>query len=697
MLLPFAAVLLALPVAGQGDAKATTLRPGLTVTRSPTIARDSTLRADAPATGGLITVKGKNIVVDFRNAVIRSGRDEIRARDTLEGTGILVEGSENVVLKNVNVQGFRFNIRVIDSKNVRVEGCEVGNSRAIRMMRGGRPVDTFLVLRDPNVWREYGAGIWIERSSGCRIERSRGAGGTIGAALVDSTACTVHDNDFSFCGGWGVGLARTKRSVVSWNRLDFVNRVWAGGWGGDSAAIGVADDCDENYFVGNSMTHGGDGFFLSNRNDIGPVDAATGFFAPQGGSDRNVIAYNDGSWSPANAFEGTFSIGNVYYRNVANDSGYGFWLGFSSESLLIENQIFRNRNDGIAIEHGRGTRVAGNHFADNGQSAIHLWASPQKERAPFPSTRIDIRGNTIERSPWAYRLEGSTDVAVTADRVTDARLPQFAFASREPADAVEAFRGTAACRRVEEIAKTKPKGFRSYAETGLPQGLEWVQPDEFGPRDFRGKPAHYRLVDPGTLEIRLIDSAATLQVSEWAELRKSPTRNSYLVTARTEDGAAGEERPVVVMVRGKGAMEIREILRTAVWDMSWYSWRGMTYEDRPAWNRLFASKPLLTQKSRILGGEWSGRAPAPGLPADHFALVATTRLRVTAGRYSVGTLSDDGIRVFVDGKLVIDRWNHHGATPDTAVVELTEGVHALRVEYCQESGGAVLRVDWNRA
>ena len=78
-----------------------------------------------------------------------------------------------------------------------------------------------------------------------------------------------------------------------------------------------------------------------------------------GGRDRN--AYLHRAWMrrgmPANAFEGTFSTGNVYFRNLANDSNYGFWLGFSSNSLIARNDIWRSRSDGIAIEQGANNRI----------------------------------------------------------------------------------------------------------------------------------------------------------------------------------------------------------------------------------------------------------------------------------------------------------------------------------------------------
>ena len=61
------------------------------------------------------------------------------------------------------------------------------------------------------------------------------------------------------------------------------------------------------------------------------------------------------------------------------------------------------------------------------------------------------------------------------------------------------------------------------------------------------------------------------------------------------------------------------------------------------------------------------------------------------GRFVLRTISDDGVRVWVDGKLVIDRWDVHESIVDEAPI--AAGRHALRVEYFEHVGWAELRVE----
>jgi len=61
-----------------------------------------------------------------------------------------------------------------------------------------------------------------------------------------------------------------------------------------------------------------------------------------------------------------------------------------------------------------------------------------------------------------------------------------------------------------------------------------------------------------------------------------------------------------------------------------------------------------------------------------------------AGRYTFRVSSDDGVRVFVAGKKLIDEWRSQGATVFDGSTELGEGWHALVIEYFQGSGNSEL-------
>jgi hypothetical protein len=64
--------------------------------------------------------------------------------------------------------------------------------------------------------------------------------------------------------------------------------------------------------------------------------------------------------------------------------------------------------------------------------------------------------------------------------------------------------------------------------------------------------------------------------------------------------------------------------------------------------------------------------------------------------FTFHTLSNDGVRLWVDGKLVIDNWTNHGVTENTGQVALSRGKRLpVKMEYYQASGGAVARLLWS--
>jgi hypothetical protein len=68
-----------------------------------------------------------------------------------------------------------------------------------------------------------------------------------------------------------------------------------------------------------------------------------------------------------------------------------------------------------------------------------------------------------------------------------------------------------------------------------------------------------------------------------------------------------------------------------------------------------------------------------------------------SGPYRLTTVSDDGVRLWLDGRLVIENWGDHAPTEDHAAVDLEAGRAAeVKVEYYQAGGGAVARLRWTR-
>jgi len=104
--------------------------------------------------------------------------------------------------------------------------------------------------------------------------------------------------------------------------------------------------------------------------------------------------------------------------------------------------------------------------------------------------------------------------------------------------------------------------------------------------------------------------------------------------------------------------------------------------------------PLATRLDPAIDFDWGANAPVAGLPSDQFSIRWTTRRAFEEGSYRFSARADDGVRVYVDNVLLIDGWSRQTNRLLQANVELTAGVHALRVEYREEYGEAFVQVTW---
>lgn len=93
--------------------------------------------------------------------------------------------------------------------------------------------------------------------------------------------------------------------------------------------------------------------------------------------------------------------------------------------------------------------------------------------------------------------------------------------------------------------------------------------------------------------------------------------------------------------------------------------------------------------------DWRGE-PAPGVAHDLFSVRWTGQVETDqAGDYQFFTDSDDGVRLWVDGKLVIDDWTVHPVKGLSARLRLAARTrYPIKMEYFQERGEAVARLSW---
>jgi hypothetical protein len=128
------------------------------------------------------------------------------------------------------------------------------------------------------------------------------------------------------------------------------------------------------------------------------------------------------------------------------------------------------------------------------------------------------------------------------------------------------------------------------------------------------------------------------------------------------------------------------------WTVRFFAWNDSTdpRSQTAAFSRLLEAAPLLTQSVPRLDYMWC-RPMLDGVPQEKLAIEGRGTVTLPAGEYTLRTISDDGVRVWVDDRLVIDSWTPHESAVDNAA--LAGGTHNLRVQHYQVGGWTELRVE----
>ena len=95
---------------------------------------------------------------------------------------------------------------------------------------------------------------------------------------------------------------------------------------------------------------------------------------------------------------------------------------------------------------------------------------------------------------------------------------------------------------------------------------------------------------------------------------------------------------------------------------------------------------------------WHDGLLDPRLPPDDLTLRWEAYLKAPRpGRYRLTALGDDGVRVYLDGKKVIEKWGGNGGFQSgDAPVELTDKPHPLVVEYQEKHRNAYVSLHWEQ-
>ncbi len=307
---------------------------------------------DPTVTYGQIVVKKSGVVIDGQGALLLGPKADAETPAGFEGIAILAEGVSDVTLKNVRARGWETGLVVRDGHGWHIEGCDFSDN-----------------FHDPAFgWGENGrrGGILLERVRTSTLRHNRANRVWDACVLVDCRDTLLEDNDFSHTSNTCLKLWTSCGTRVLRNQMTHGIRIDPGEvHARDSTCVLIESGSNDNHFIDNVCTHGGDGIFVRVLNGWN--------------STGNVFQGNDCSYANNNGFE-CWAPGNTFVGNKANHCSYGFWLGGSDRTRLIGNEASWN---GLPTGHHNSP-----HLPDGGHAGIVFMFGS--------SSHVLARGNRCE-------------------------------------------------------------------------------------------------------------------------------------------------------------------------------------------------------------------------------------------------------------------------------------------------------------
>jgi parallel beta-helix repeat protein len=691
--------------------------------------------------------------VDLAGSTL-SGSPPTVPSESYGGTGIVVE-AKRVTLRNGAVRGFRCGILARNADGSTFEDLDLSDNAAARLASTREAEDPSDWLwpheNDGREWvTRYGAGLCVERSSEVSIRRITVRRTQNGILLDRVERSRIYDNDCSFLSGWGLAMWRSNGNVVCRNAFDFCVRGYSHGVysrGQDSAGILLFEQCSDNTIALNSATHGGDGLFgFAGKEALGERPAPEGAeptFHRGRGSNRNVIIGNDFSFAAAHGLEMTFSFGNVIAHNRFEGNGIcGIWGGYSAETIVARNTFSANgggkdpgEGGGIDFEHGRGNRIEDNAFDGEG-TAVECWWDEDPGLAATPWAKangVTSEGNMVIANRFSG---GGTAVALIRsagdivignqlkdmarglflDRSNFTIAPEAQFAGATlPVESIESTRsealpkiaGLPAIPSVDELRRTLPGLHTPVGQRRSMGGREAIRMTAYGPWDGRKPVLFLEKAAPHQNDWRKFGSAPLkgAEVFGGGSLRVAPDFPKGFVRVLGEMPGV---MPYLLRVRYEGGQEFAlGCIVVADWKVVFFpspadprqhyaEWRAGADSpqsvaiEAPAIDFVFGNDgPTFLRPS----AEAAETLRSAELPADGFGTVASTTVYFPKGEYLLRVISDDGIRVKIGGKLVLDDWTWHPPRESRVPFTIDEsGERTIEVEHFELDGFAVLRL-----
>jgi parallel beta-helix repeat protein len=702
------------------DAQEKAITSGMKITRSVKL-KKSIYRLDAPTDTSrtVIVITGNNITLDFAGIELR-GSNKKKTPDEFFGIAILIRDGQNITIKNLKARGYKVALLARNVKQLTLSNCDFSyNYRPhLNSTQEKEDVSDWMSYHhnEKDEWLRYGAAMYLRGCDAVVVKDCRVTGGQNALMMTECNDGKIYNNDFSFNSGIGIGMYRSNRNLVLYNKLIFNVRGYSHGVynrGQDSAGILVYEQSNNNTFYKNNATHGGDGFFLW----AGQTTMDTG----QGGCNDNLIMANDFSYAPTNGIEVTFSR-NKIIDNRLYECAHGIWGGYSYETNISSNK-FRNNTIDIAIEHGQQNSISYN-ISLRSKEAIRLWARREQPADWGYARHRDTRSrnyviafNNFSYTGLVFNLARTDSLNIFSNLYGDNERLFKRDSTVTNLDVEE--NGKIGAKLSLDTATSVPvidKPANPFKDVAAFAGRRNIRMTEWGPYDFRSPiiwhtnpidstdALRFDILGPkGKWKIkryRGVDSISAMSGTFPASItaiRKKEDRTDIKIELEYTGAAFttvfGEKAPA----NKPYAFSFTKFFQPLDWEVLFYS-LDTSMHNPVTTGSLFSpvekKAPFKTEKVNKLDYSWWGGIKQGDVQHKQFITIASAQADIPPGEYELSVTWDDAVRIYAGDSLVIDEWNpskyKFDESPNRKVKLKVNGVLQLRVEHLELGGFATL-------
>lgn len=108
-------------------------------------------------------------------------------------------------------------------------------------------------------------------------------------------------------------------------------------------------------------------------------------------------------------------------------------------------------------------------------------------------------------------------------------------------------------------------------------------------------------------------------------------------------------------------------------------------------------KAGLSRIDRKVDFHWGNGSPDSTISTTNFSARWSGQVQAkSSGKYRFYTNADDGVRLWVNGKELVDNWTDHAETENQGAIDLVQGQkYSIKMEYYQHAGQATAQLSWS--